>query len=350
MPRLRHLTVTLLTACTAAGDAPTDSDTDRALAPTCAEVGSPYTRDDELSLVDMQALGTHNSYHQKPANPLVPDYNYEHAPLDAQLVLGVRAFELDLHRRVDGVFTVMHLPHIDPGTSCDTFADCLGLMLGWSLANPCHAPLMVWLEPKDLDVDATFPDEYQTYVGDEAAIDAELRAVWPPERLFEPDELRGAHDTLPAAVTGEGWPSLGAMRGQTVFAMLDSDEHRTPYVTETPNLAGRAMFVDSDDTSDPFAATFKIDNAVDNAAEVTAAVQAGFLVTSNVGGAGGPTEADLARFEATLAAGANFLATDVPAEVGDASGMFIPDGAPARCNPVRPHDGCTPADIESLTP
>lgn len=348
MPRFRHLLVTVLTACTASGDAPLDTDTERALAPTCVEVGSPYTHDDTRTIADVQALGTHNSYHRRPANPLVPEYEYEHAPLDEQLVMGVRAIELDLHRRADGTFSVMHLPHIDPGTTCDSFSECLGVMLTWSLANPCHAPLMIWLEPKDLDVDATFPDEYQTYVGQEAAIDDEIRAVWPPEKLFDPDELRGAHATLPEAVTQDGWPTLGAMRGQALFAMLDSDEHRTPYVTETPNLAGRAMFVDSDSAADPFAATFKIDNAVSEAAKVTDLVGQGFVVTSNVGGAGDDPTANDADFTATLAAGANYLATDAPGVVGDMTKDFIPGGAPARCNPVRPVDGCVSTDIEAL--
>jgi hypothetical protein len=348
MPHIRHLFVTLLTACTVGGDAPSDTDTERALAPTCVEVGSPYTHDDTLSIADIQALGTHNSYHLRPPNPLVPEYNYDHAPLDEQLALGVRAVELDLHRRVDGSFSVAHLPHIDPGTTCDAFSECLGVMLTWSLANPCHAPLMVWLEPKDLDVDATFPDEHQTYVGQESAIDDELRAVWPPEKLFEPDELRGSHATLPEAVTQDGWPTLGAMRGQALFAMLDSDEHRAAYVTETPNLAGRAMFVDSDSASDPFAATFKIDNAVGDAAKVTDLVGQGFVVTSNVGGAGADPTANDAEFAATLAAGANYLATDAPGVVGDTTKDFIPGGAPARCNLVRDEAGCVATDIEAL--
>ncbi|MEI8255698.1 MAG: hypothetical protein WCJ30_08510, partial [Deltaproteobacteria bacterium] len=56
-----------------------------------------YPRDSVLRVNHIQAEATHNSYHIRPT-VFGPDWNYTHAPLDAQLEQqGVRGFELDTH-------------------------------------------------------------------------------------------------------------------------------------------------------------------------------------------------------------------------------------------------------------
>jgi len=60
--------------------------------------------------------------------------------------------------------------------------------------------------------------------------------------------------------------------GRFMFALLDESEHRDEYVAgaKSANLEGRLMFVRSTSRSEPFAAMFKIDNAVPTLRELQA--------------------------------------------------------------------------------
>ena len=171
----------------------------------------------------------------------------------------------------------------------------------------------------------------------------------PAARIFTPDELRGDHPDLPTALAADGWPTLGAMRGRFLFAMLDSDKHRAAYLEGAPALEGRLMFVDADTPADPFAATFKINNAVADAALVAEVAAAGMLVTSNIDGAGSDDAEAQASLDGSLAAGAHLLSTDYPAPVPERAYFAqIPGGTPARCNPLTAPAECTPNEIEDL--
>lgn len=344
MSHLRHLLVTfLLLGCTDAVT-PDDSDTDDASSPTCADLGGGGPRDDVLGPAAIQGLGTHNSYHLRPDALFDPSHDYELPPLDVQADLGVRAFELDLHLTSDDRWEVFHLPGIDPETTCLALEDCLGLLRAWSRAHPCHSPLMVWLEPKD-EIDASVAG-YQSWVGREVELDDALRTLW-PDRRVEPDDVRRGEETVAAGLAAGGWPTLGALRGHVIFAMLDSSEHRDAYLDGAPGLQGRAMFVDGDSIADPFAATFKIDNAIGGQADVRAALDAGFLTTSNVDGPEDSAEDNAAKQQGSLVSGTSWLATNFPAAVGDPSGFSMPEGAPVRCNPyTTTPDDCVATDVE----
>src|SRR5690606_15901228 len=311
---------------------------------------SPYPLDDVLRLNHVQAKGTHNSYHLEPDNPIDPSHRYSHAPLDVQLDrAGVRQFELDLHLHWRDGFHVFHLPQgIDDETTCLRFVDCLELIRDWSDAHPWHLPIVVWIEPKDGDLDFATPD-YVEFHTEHAVLEAEILTVYPRWRILTPDDVRGVHPDLPTAIAADGWPTLGALRGKIVFSMLDSELHRERYLEGAPNLAGRLMFVDADTADDPFAAFFKINNARADAAEVEALVSAGFIVTSNVDSADATDADNLDKSTASLAAGAQFLSSDLPEPVPDRTySLEIPGGTPARCNPVSAPTECTPADIEAL--
>lgn len=290
-----------------------------------------------------QARGTHNSTHVEPAVPVHPSHRYTHAALSVQLgEQGVRQFELDVHHHVDGHFEVFHLPVVDAETVCQRLSDCLDELKAWSDANPRHFPVMVWIEPKDeLDFvppyDRIAPEHFDD-------LDAELRAGL-GARLFTPDELRGAHDTLAEAVA-EGWPELNAMRGRYVFAMLDGGAHRDHYLDGHPVLEGRAMFVTSD-ADDPFAAVMKINDAVGNAERVGELARQGFVITSNVDSAEDDDGRNAERRDGSLAAGAHFLSSDFPAPVDDREyWLEVPGGDPVRCNPVTAPEGCDATVLE----
>ena len=309
---------------------------------------SPYALDGVLRPTDLQALGTHNSTHIEPESPVHPSHEYTHASLTTQLAdQGVRALELDLHLHRDDGFHVFHLPVIDAETTCMRFEDCLAEVRAWSLANPWHLPLMIWIEPKDEDLDAATAD-YVMFGDRHDELEAEIRGALPADCLFTPDDLRGDHDTLPDAIAADGWPTLGELRGKVIFSMLDSGDHRATYLSGSDTLEGRVMFVDSDDATEPFAATMKINDAAGEAARVEALARAGFLITSNVRDGPEHDEATgAAHLDGSLTAGAHFLMSDRPAPI-DGWQTTIPDGQPARCNPVTAPDDCTAAEVEAL--
>ncbi len=291
-----------------------------------------------------QARGTHNSTHVEPADPVHPSHLYTHAPLSEQLgAQGVRQLELDIHRNRDGSFEVFHLPVVDAETVCQKLSDCIDELRGWSEANPAHFPVMVWVEPKD---ELDFVEPYEPLLPEHFDdLDAALRAGL-GARLFEPDELRGEYQTLPEAVSA-GWPSLAEMRGHFVFALLDGGVHRDTYLEGHPALAGRAMFAISDSPEDPFAAVFKIDNAVRDAARVGDLARLGFVITSNVDGVDETDEANAARRDASLAAGSHFVSSDIPAPQEDrAYWLELPGGDPVRCNPITASPACSAERLE----
>lgn len=306
-------------------------------APTCDAA------DDTLPLTAIQALGTHNSTHIEPELPLDPSHRYTQPPLPEQLDrFGVRQLELDLHYRDGAGFQVFHLPIIDEETTCLALTTCLQEIRAWSDANPCHAPILVWMEPKDEDADF-LSDDLLPLIDRQDELEATLLSVWPRERIFTPDDLRGDDATLPEAIAARGWPALGEVRGRVMFAMLDDGEQRARYLERSAALEGRLLFVDADTPDDPFAAMFKMDDAVGDGELVRERVAAGFLVTSNADAA--DEDDGGARFDATLAAGSHYLSSDRLLSDPPAA---IPGGEPARCNPISAPAGCAPADVEDL--
>jgi hypothetical protein len=306
---------------------------------------NPYTLDDLLRLDHVQAKATHNSYHQEPETTWDDSHEYTHASLDVQAAdHGVRGFEIDLHYREDVGFEVFHLPAIDPESSCVLFTDCLEVLKQWSDANYWHIPLMIWLEPKDGDadlIDATL----LPFVDKHDEIESDILSVWPRDRIFTPDDLRSSHADLPTALAAEGWPVLGELRGHIMFAMLDTGEHRDAYLSGSDVLEGRLLFVDSSDSTDPFAAMWKDAGPTDG----TALAQAGLLVTTNVSSIDDDDAAAADELAAHLASGIHFLADDRPAPVeGRDYWMDLPDGAPVRCNPITAPVECTAEDLEKL--
>lgn len=217
----------------------------------------------------------------------------------------------------------------------------------WSDGNRCHLPLLIWLEPKDEadNLDRTLEPIAEHY----ADLENEILAVWPSDRILWPDEVRRSHDTLPEAITAEGWPTLGELRGRVIFALLDSGEHREAYTRDAPSLEARLLFVDSDGPTDSYAAVFKINNAQSDADEVRNLLEAGFVITSNVDGAESSDDENRERAAASLEAGSNYLSTDFPAPVAGRRYWFrVPEGTPARCNPIVAPEGCLSEHIENL--
>jgi len=304
----------------------------------CSGGGEPsfdYPLDDELRFQHLQARGTHNSYHIAPDPFVLPDWNYTHSDLDVQLDGGMRQFELDVYLRGDLTgFDVMHIVNIDPGTTCALFADCLRVLKDWSDDHRAHHPIAVMIEMKD-----TFSSGG---VESLELLDAELRSVWPDDRLVTPDFVRGDAATLREALAGDGWPTLGELRGKAMFWLHNRDEHREAYNNNNTSLEGRPMFTNASagqlDTA--VAAVLAADNPIAGAADIAEAIAANILVRTRTDVLGDEGyEIDPPALEAALASGAHFLSTDIES-------LEIPEGAPTRCNPINAPTACTPIAVE----
>ncbi|MCA9528914.1 MAG: hypothetical protein KC543_02115 [Myxococcales bacterium] len=308
--------------------------------------GGPYPLDDALRLNDLQAKGTHNSYRYLDAPPLLPDWDYSHAPLATQLESqGVRQLELDLHWDADeGLYRVYHLDMVDMLSRCDRFVDCLKDVRGWSEAHRLHQPIFIMLEPKggfDLDVlDARH-----------AELDAEIRSVFSEDELITPDMVRGTHASVREAIQTEGWPTLGQTRGRVLFFYNCSRPVCVAYANHGEGLAGRVVFADAN-ADDPWAGVRVMNTP---GPDVKAAVEAGFIVRTWPEDLTKIIAGEPSNLQAGLDSGAQLISTDFPVSREDIPFvthgvdyvMNIPGGTPSRCDPITAPADCRSTDIEN---
>jgi hypothetical protein len=297
-----------------------------------------YPRDGELRLNQLQIKGSHNSYHLPPAVPAT-DEAYTMPTLTAQFTTyGVRAVELDLHYD-QGEFFVYHLAVEDPESTCPRLAACLSEINAWSAANPGHAPLVVYLDPRD-ETDAV-------KVGDHLhELEAVLLAGLPRAQVVIPDDVIGPSADLQAAIEARGWPTLGALRGKVLFVYWSFSDTAWRYADNGTSLAGRVMFVAATAPGWRHAMILGMDTAQDQEAQIRAAVLQGYLVRTRADDEPGRGGDFPARRDAALRSGAQAVLTDYPQGLGDYR-VDIPGGTPGRCNPVvGVVDGCTSGDVE----
>ncbi len=347
---------------------------------------------DDLHLNEIQVLGSHNSYHLPAVpeiadalNALVPDLwvtiSYEHQPLTDQLeTYGIRQFELDVYADPEGGayanpgadqilgmdppalpelsepgFKVAHIADIDFNTTCVTFVDCLSEIEKWSAANPDHVPIMVMVETKgddlrsggaDLGIDvdtlgADFSEPPEMTPELYADLEAEVLSVFPEEEIITPDDVRGDADTLQDAVLHDGWPTIGESRGKVLFSLVDTGDARDVYTQDAPTLEDRLFFTSSE-PGRPDAAFLRIDDSLENGAEIDELAQDGYLIRTRTDEPGiHAKNGDTALRDSALASGANYLSTDF--YVPDPTTGYVvrlPGDVVARCNPVSAPADC----------
>jgi len=304
--------------------------------------GAPHALDDVLRLNHLQVEGTHNSYHLRPAEETIPDWDYSMAPLDVQLAeQGVRKVELDLHwDPATGRFRVYHLDLIDEQTTCETFLDCLVALRRFSDANPWHHPVFVQIEPKGSRQGRTVTELM-------ASMEAEILAVLPEELLVTPNLVRGDATNLAEAIATEGWPTLGEVRGRFLFFLNCDRSWCVEYANEGAGLTDRLIFADAE-PEDPWAAVRIINSP---GPDVRAAVEAGFIVRTRAVSITEALSSDRATLQASLDAalesGAQIISADVPTARPDVPfHVEIPGGTPSRCNPITAPMECTSEAIE----
>lgn len=299
----------------------------------------PLPMDDVLRMNHVQAKGSHNSSHVQSENVFDDSHRYTHPPLDEQLDLWqVRQLELDLHWHLDLGLQVHHLTGIDQKSSCPQFADCLDTVAAWSDSHRQHSPILIFLEYKDDDVDQIHPD-YGELDGRWPDIEDALLTAFGRERMIVPDDVRGDHPTLPAAIAADGWPTLGEARGKIYVSILNGGDPRDEYLEGASNLEGRVMFTRSPDPDVADAGVFK-DMGASTATELA---ELGFITTSNVSGAGQDFASQEAERLEMAAAGLHHLATDFVAPSATEEGWF---DLPVGCNPRTAPEGCTPEMVD----
>lgn len=332
----------------------------------------------DVRMNNVQYLGTHNSYHLAPREDVfevllafipdvAPTLDYTHRPLTEQLeLLGIRQFELDVfddpkgglyaNRNALALFDepvasgipeldepglkVIHVQEIDYRTTCYTLVSCLEEIKAWSDANPNHLPITILIETKD----EAIPDPVNLGfvvplpIGEAALdrVDAEIRSVFPDNRLILPDHVRGDAPTLENAILTRGWPPLSWARGRVMFALDNGGETRDLYIAGHPSLAGRVMFTDSPEGSAE-AAFMKKNNPLATPGEIAGLVEKGYIVRTRADADTTQSrENDTTQREAALGSGAQLISTDYPEPDTRFSDyqVTIPGGDIARCNPV----------------
>ena len=303
-----------------------------------------YPKDSILRLNHLQAPGSHNSFHIAPAKPISGEHRYTHTPLDDGLErLGLRQLELDIHwDRISNKYTVFHIPGLDELSTCHFLTDCLQVVRTWSLENPGHQPIFIFIEPKD------FLDAYP--ITDYDLLDAEIRSVWPEDRILTPDRLQVDYLSVHERITSEGWPTLGELRDHVLFTLLDTEVHYSGYTHGNTSLKCRVMFVDGKTNLDsPFAAIIKLVNPLESTRMIQDALSRQFIVGSNVDNATATDVDNAARLNAALTLGVHLLSSDFPEPVvGRTYSLVLPEGTPSRCNPQTAPGGCVSPDIENL--
>jgi Phosphoinositide phospholipase C, Ca2+-dependent len=363
------------------------------LAPTATAAGQAQG---PLRMNEIQTIGTHNSYHRELSkaeraahdsfygNAAIYDgfLAYSHASLPNQLNRqDVRGLELDLfpdpagglyanplvrQRLAAGPLTnpdwfrpgikVLHTADLDFNTSCVRLVRCLRLVRRWSAANPDHVPLLVMLELKGTDAVAAAAGGVAVPPWDAAALnalDAEIRSVFRPDELITPDDVRRRGLTLRQSVVRHGWPTLRRARGQVAF-LMDNDPGPigAAYTVGRPSLQGRVLFTNARPGAPDAAFVKRNEPTGAGLGQIRKLVRDGFLVrTRSDVPLGTVTAGDEAQLRAALASGAQLVSTDFP-EVGMSARydsdfvVALPEGGPARCNPVIGPRGCRSRRLE----
>lgn len=281
-------------------------------------LASHVLAEDGVRMNQVQVVGTHNSYHIAPSPELIKSammfdkgaagWDYTHPPLSVQLDHGVRSFEIDLNH-VEGVIRIFHVPHLDEGTTCPTFKECLEQALAWSLANPGHLPISFLLEIKE-DYAKWHKNMFEWDLASLDQMDAEIRSVIPDEKLITPDTVRGSHATLEEAVLAGNWPLLEEARGKFFFALHEQGRLRDIYLEHRPSAEGRACFPRSE-PGHPYSAFIVADNP--DRPEIPEWTRLGYYIRTRAdGGLVRDAERAVARRDRAIASGAHIISTDYP--------------------------------------
>ncbi|MDB4712820.1 phosphatidylinositol-specific phospholipase C1-like protein [bacterium] len=320
-----------------------------------------------LSMNQIQTIGTHNSYHIAPhpsvmklIKSIMPgqadSISYTHRPLSEQLdLLGMRKFELDLFHDTKGgsysspagaVMTngsnwkikhpefdeeamsktgmkIIHFPNFDFRSNTPTIKAALKEINRWSRRNACHIPIMILIETKKVKRSVKSAERNTFQVPDFLALEKEILSILDIRQIITPDNVKGNFDSLNKAVTIKGWPSLYQARGRFIFALDNQGEERINYLTLHPELKGALIFVSSP-PGNPESAFLKINDPVVNYLAIKNRVKEGYLVRTRADSdLAEAKNNDYSKMRKAFSSGAQFISTDFPESVKGVSSYRV---------------------------
>ena len=345
-----------------------------------------------LRLNQIQSIGTHNSYHIKPApnltkamlkgnwltRGLLGSFKYTHYPLSEQFDMGIRQIELDMFLDPEGGLyaepvgdsivekiglpadpdfdpndemlqpglKVLHTQDIDYRSLCLTFIQCLEEIKTWSDNHPQHFPIMVLIEAKDkalprmitpegIILDFTTPIEFDA--SNISEIDQEINAVFPREQLITPDDIRGKYATLKEAIMTDGWPTLAESQGKIIFVM---DNRNDLYLKRYPGLKGATLFASA---QEPGTDEGMFINTQEPTREIRDLVRQGYIVRTRADRDTIHARVDYSgKRDRAINSGAQYISTDYhkPNEYFSDFMVLFADDTLIRCNPLNTSENC----------
>src|SRR5699024_51903 len=97
------------------------------------------------------------------------------------------------------------------------------------------------------------------------------------EHVITPDDVRGEFDTLEEAILERGWPTLAQSRGKVLLALDNTGRIRDLYLSESPNLENRALFV-STRLGQPTAGFIKMNDVFEEKEAIRDYAERGYLI------------------------------------------------------------------------
>ena len=334
------------------------------------------TRLPDLALSTIQMIGSHNSYKKAmPANvmallkwvePAVAQgLDYSHIPIEEQLALGLRVFEIDVFHDPEGErysrplgrglhpltpafneweqaqldapgLKVLHIQDIDYQSHCLTFRECLETFRDFSDANPGHLPIFISLNLKTSPIE--LPGSTTPLPFDKAGylnLHRDLESALGLDNLVTPSEVQKDGRSLRERITSFGWPDLSELRGRFIF-LIDEPVRKTAGYLEDFEKDEQLLFLSVPSDHDQ-AAILVMNDPLKAFDDIRARVAEGFLVRTR---ADADTiearSADDTRMRAAFASGAHFISTDyyVPGERLESDyRVRFPEGGYARQSP-----------------
>ncbi|MEK9588484.1 MAG: Ca2+-dependent phosphoinositide-specific phospholipase C [Gammaproteobacteria bacterium] len=344
--------------------------------PRTSHADEDLTRLPNLALSTLQMIGSHNSYKKAmPANvmallkwvePAVAQgLDYSHIPIEEQLALGLRVFEIDVFHDPEGErysrplgrglhpltpafneweqaqldapgLKVLHIQDIDYRSHCLTFRECLETFRDFSDANPGHLPIFISLNLKASPIE--LPGSTTPLPFDKAGylnLHRDLESTLGLDNLVTPSEVQKDSRSLRERITTVGWPDLSELRGRFIF-LIDEPLKKTAGYLEEFEKHERLLFLSVPSDHDQ-AAILVMNDPLKAFDDIRARVAKGFLVRTR---ADADTvearSADDTRMRAAFASGAHFISTDyyVPDErLKNDYRVRFPEGGYARQSP-----------------
>jgi hypothetical protein len=328
------------------------------------------------SIGDIQMIGSHNSYKKAmPANvmallkwvePAVAQgLDYSHIPIEEQLALGLRVFEIDVFHDPEGErysqplgrwlhpltpafnereqaqldapgLKVLHIQDIDYRSHCLTLRECLETFRDFSDANPGHLPIFISLNLKASPIE--LPGSTTPLPFDKAGylnLHRDLKSTLGLDNLVTPSEVQKDSRSLRQRITTVGWPDLSDLRGRFMF-LVDEPVSKTAGYLEDFGKDERLLFLSVPSDHDQ-AAILVMNDPLKAFDDIRARVAEGFLVRTRAdANTVEARSADDTRVRAAFASGAHFISTDyyVPDERLESDyRVRFPEGGYARQSP-----------------